>query len=357
MHGRELMRLPSINFSLLHNLKKPPFRILIGIPIALALLMVLGYFTDPGPIFYFTAGWLVVIALLLWLGNRQLTVRLDRLLPWSRYGNWRFFIHLILGLAYLLLLVNGIYYGIKTFLTDSPPSQEQFIVMNAWGAAIFIPIFSLYFSLHFLRHWRESELAVEKVQKEKIRSQLDSLKNHLDPHFLFNNLNILSSLIDKDKNVSKTFIEKFAEVYRTLLRTKSDDLIALRDELEFIQSYMYLIRMRFEDHIVFIDSLANSSKSRMLPPLTLQMLIENAIKHNIISEKLPLKIELLDGADNYLIVRNSLHPKMKDQEETNGSGLLNIQNRYSHFTDLPVRIEKTETHFEVCIPLLQIEHA
>ncbi len=313
-------------------------------------------YLEPGPIAYFTIGWLVIIALLLWIGNRQLTVRLDRWLPWSTYGNWRFFVHLLLGLIYLLLLINSIYYGIKYFLTEQPPSQEQFIVMNVWGAAIFIPIFSLYFSLHFLRHWRSSELAVEKIQKEKIRSQLDSLKNHLDPHFLFNNLNILSSLIDKDKAISKTFVEKLADVYRTLLRTKSDDLIAVRDELEFIQSYMYLIRMRFENHILFTDSVTTSSKNRMLPPLTLQMLIENAIKHNIISEKQPLTIELLEEGDHYLVVRNSLH--LRKGEPTNiGSGLANIQHRYSHFTDLPVKIKKTETHFEVSIPLLQLEPA
>ena len=272
------MRLSSINHTF-SDLKKPSL-LFVVISIALiSIAAVLIYVTQPGPIFYFTSGWLIVIALLLWFGNRQLTVGLDRALPWSRYGNWRFFIHLLLGLAYLLLLVNLIYLAIKFFLTDSGPTQEQVIVMNAWGAAIFIPVFSLYFSLHFLRHWRESELEVEKAQKEKIRSQLDSLKNHLDPHFLFNNLNILSSLIDKDKNASKTFIEKFAEVYRSLLRTKSDDLIPLREELEFIQSYMYLIGVRFEHHIEFSNALTPASKNKLLPPLTLQMLIENAIKH------------------------------------------------------------------------------
>jgi hypothetical protein len=338
-------------------LRKPSIRLVLGSVAVTAIVALFIYFMQPGPIFYFTAGWLVVIALLLWFGNRQLTVRLDKALPWSRYGNWRFFVHLLLGLAYLLLLVNLIYLAIKFFLTDSGPTQEQVIVMNAWGAAFFIPVFSLYFSLHFLRHWRESELEVEKAQKEKIRSQLDSLKNHLDPHFLFNNLNILSSLIDKDKNASKTFIEKFAEVYRSLLRTKSDDLIPLREELEFIQSYMYLIGVRFENHIEFTNALAPASKNKLLPPLTLQMLIENAIKHNMITENQPLKIELMEGAYSYLVVRNNIHPKMSGKLEGTGSGLANIRQRYSHFTDLPVVIERTETHFEIHIPLLEIEHA
>jgi hypothetical protein len=334
-------------------LKKPSLRFIIITAVIVLLLAALLYWLQPGQIFYFTAGWLLIIAILLWIGNRQLTIRLDRMLPWSRYGNWRFFIQLVLALGYLLLLVNSIYYGIKVSLTDDPPTREQFIVMNFWGSAIFIPFFSLYFSLHFLRHWRTSELAVEQSQKERIRSQLDSLKNHLDPHFLFNNLNILSSLIDKDKTASKVFIEKFAEVYRSLLNTKSDDLILLSDELTFIQSYIYLINVRFENFITFEFSISEAAKNKLLPPLTLQMLIENAIKHNMISETRPLKIQLLEQG-NYLVVKNSLYIKQGEEEHI-GSGLKNIQQRYSHFTDMTVTIEQTAEHFEVRIPLL--EHA
>ena len=336
-------------------MRKPSIRFIIITAIICAVLAVLFYWLQPGQIFYFTAGWLVIIAILLWIGNRQLTIRLDRLLPWSRFGNWRFFIQLVLALGYLLLLVNSIYYGIKVFLTDDPPTREQFIVMNFWGSAIFVPIFSLYFSLHFLRHWRNSELAVEQSQKARIRSQLDSLKNHLDPHFLFNNLNILSSLIDKDKTASKVFIEKFAEVYRSLLNTRADDLILLSDELTFIQSYMYLIKVRFENYIVFDFTISEVSKNKMLPPLTLQMLIENAIKHNLISETRPLQIQLSEK-ENYLVVKNSLYTRPSGQEESTGSGLQNIQQRYSHFTNLPVKIEKTEEYFEVHVPLLDAEY-
>ena len=179
--------------------------------------------------------------------------------------------------------------------------------MNVYAAFIFIPLFSIYFSMYFLKHWRKSELEVEKFQKENIRSQLTSLKNHLDPHFLFNNLNILSALIDKDTRRSKLFVEHFAEVYRSLLRKTSDDLIPLPEELAFIDSYIYLLRTRFENNIQFTINLKPEHKSRMVPPLTLQMLVENAIKHNLI-------------------------------------------------LDNPVKITRTATHFEVHIPLLQLDH-
>ncbi|MEI9919318.1 MAG: histidine kinase [Bacteroidota bacterium] len=300
-----------------------------------------------GPVLYFSIAWLALISFLLWIGNRFLTKRLDKTMPWSRWGNVRFFTQLLSGLAYLLLLINGTYYAIKTPLTGNPPTIEQSIVANAWGIMIFVPVFSIYFSLHFLRHWRKTELEMFRYQRETIRSQLDSLKNHLDPHFLFNNLNILASLIDKDKNASKEFIHKFAEVYRSILKSKADDLILVSEEMSFIESYIYLIKTRFEENIVF--NISVKSYNKMLPPLTIQMLVENAIKHNVA----PLVINITEEGD-YLIVSNSLN---RTHSESPGTGLSNIRKRYAHFTDKPVEVIEENKLFIVRIPLLEIEHS
>ncbi|MEJ0031423.1 MAG: histidine kinase [Bacteroidota bacterium] len=300
-----------------------------------------------GPVIYFSIGWLALISFLLWIGNRLLTKRLDKAMSWSRWGNVRFFTQLLSGLSYLLLLINGTYYAIKTPLTGNPPTLEQLIVANAWGIVIFVPVFSIYFSLHFLRHWRSTELEMIRYQRETIRSQLDSLKNHLDPHFLFNNLNILASLIDKDKNASKEFIHKFAEVYRSILKNKADDLILVSEEMSFIESYIYLIKTRFEENIQFnIDVRSND---KMVPPLTIQMLVENAIKHNIA----PLVINITEDGD-YLIVSNSLNRLASD---SHGTGLSNVRKRYAHFTDKPVEVIEENKLFIVRIPLLEIEQA
>jgi LytS/YehU family sensor histidine kinase len=302
---------------------------------------------------YFSVGWLALISFLLWIGNRFLTNRLDKSMSWGRWGNVRFFTQLLFGLSYLLVLINATYYGIKTQLTGNPPTAEQLIVANAWGSIIFVPVFSIYFSLHFLRHWRKSELEMERYQKENIRSQLDSLKNHLDPHFLFNNLNILASLIDKNKEASKEFIHKFAEVYRSILKSKSDDLIMVSEEMDFIQSYIYLIETRFEENIQFRISITNESRNKMLPPLTVQMLVENAIKHNVITENIPLVITIREEG-NHLVISNRIN---KSAERTSsGTGLSNIRKRYAHFTDKPVEINDANGTFEVRIPLLEIEH-
>jgi len=318
--------------------------------IAYAIIIV-----QPGPVLYFGLGWFTLISFLLWIGNRFLTKRLDRVLTWSRWGNVRFFTQLLAGLAYLLVLINGTYYAIKTPLTGTPPTGEQLIVANAWGIIIFVPVFSIYFSLHFLRHWRKSELEMERYQKANIRSQLDSLKNHLDPHFLFNNLNILASLIDKDKEASKEFIHKFAEVYRSILKSKADDLILLSEEMDFIGSYIYLIKTRFEENILFNVELSAVSGYKMLPPLTIQMLVENAIKHNIITETIPLVISIKEEGTDYLVVSNTLNKSRS--EISSGTGLGNIRQRYAHFTDKPVDVSEENGKFEVRIPLLEIEHS
>jgi hypothetical protein len=325
--------------------------------LAVGSIITWALYTRPSTVFYLTAGWLVTVAVLLWWGNRQLSLRFDRLLPWSRWGNLRFFVHLTLGLLYLLVLMNLSYLALKLMLTTDPPTVGQILTTNLWGAVIFIPVFSIYFSLHFLKHWRRSELAAEKIQKENMRSQLNSLKSQLDPHFLFNNLNILSALIDSDPQRSKKFVDKFAEVYRALLQSKAtDDLILLSEELEFIDAYMYLIRTRFDNNIQFTRNLKPGYQARMIPPLTLQMLIENAIKHNVIRVGSPLSIHLLQLEDDYLMVSNTLNEK-SEKNERKGSGLQNIRNRYAYFTDKPVRILKTDAHFEVHIPLLEIEQA
>jgi hypothetical protein len=327
-------------------------KVLIYVGAGILVSSVMGYVfmrTQASPVLYFSLAWVALISFLLWIGNRFLTKRLDGIMSWSRWGNVRFFTQLVTGLGYLLLLINGTYYAIKTPLTGDPPTGEQLIVANAWGIVIFVPVFSIYFSLHFLRHWRKTELEMTRYQRETIRSQLDSLKNHLDPHFLFNNLNILASLIDKDKNASKEFVHKFAEVYRSILKSKADDLILVSEEMRFIESYIYLIKTRFEESVEF--NIDVSSYDKMLPPLTIQMLVENAIKHN----SMPLVVTIKQDGPDYLMISNTLN--RSNTESSPGTGIGNIKKRYAHFTDKPVEVLEESKEFTVRIPLLEIEHS
>ena len=227
--------------------------------------------------------------------------------------------------------------------------------MNLYGAALILPIFSLYFGYKFLKDWRRSELETERLLKENARSQMMSLKNHLDPHFLFNNLNILSSLIDKDPNLSKDYLDKFASVYRIILKSETDDLTTIEEELQLIDAYVHLLKIRFQDNIIF-DLRVNPDHYAMgIPPLSLQMLIENAIKHNMATKTQPLHIKVYSEND-MIMVENNIQKRKYAAEEREGSGLENIKNRYAFFSDKDMRVDITDILFKVYLPLIEIEY-
>ena len=330
---------------------KAPFYIILGIAVLIAAYAI---YNDPEITFYYTLGLAVFVIILLWLGNIGITRLMNRWFPWLKYGRKRFFTHLVIGIFYSVNIINIGYVIFKVLFTQDPPTTGQLIVTNVYGAVLFIPAFSIYFSLRFLDQWQKTELEMEKFQKESMRSQLSTLKNHLDPHFLFNNLNILSSLIDKDQELSQEFLVRFAQVYRTMLLTKVEDLITLEEEMDFIKSYIFLIRTRFEENIKFSIEIEEEAYHSMLPPLTIQLLIENAIKHNIITESRPLSIEI-KATTTRLSIINSLYEKPEDLKTKSGTGLKNIKERYSYFSDQDIVFEKTATEYRAILPLIEIE--
>lgn len=296
--------------------------------------------------------WIVTAALFIWLGNLLISKGLDKHFSWQRYGNWRFFSQQLIILIYSLSMINLLYVLFKVFLTEANPDWVQLIVANVYGILIIVPVSSIYFGIYFLKSWNESKLEEERLQKESTKAQLLALRNHLDPHFLFNNLNILSALIDTDRRQSQEYLEKFAEVYRVILQTDKEELITLRDELKFVEAYLYLVKIRFQELLEIKIKVAKEKLGFELPPLTIQMLIENALKHNTITEDEPLVVEIT-SAGNFLIVSNNLNknPNAKGQ----GSGLENISLRYSYYTDNRVQIDESQDKFTVKVPLIDIE--
>lgn len=309
---------------------------------------------SPNQLYYYTIGLVLFVIILLWLGNEGINKLFNRHMSWEKYGKSRFFTQLLVGNLLSLSVINLAYFGFKLILTEGAPVIDQIVVLNVWGIVITVPSFSIYYGLNFLKHWQQSQIEVEKFQKETMISQLTNLKNHLDPHFLFNNLNILSSLIDKDRELSQEFLVRFAQVYRTLLLNKGEDLVTLEEELEFIQSYIFLIQVRFENNIQFDINISQEAHYYMIPPLTIQMLIENAIKHNLITQNRPLQIKITTNSSR-LHVCNSLYVKKEDLITKSGTGLANIKERFKYFSDEELVFEKNEDEFRVSIPLLEIE--
>lgn len=287
--------------------------------------------------------------------NHFITKALDYRMPWVTFKERRFVLQVILGLLISLACITILYMVLKKLYTATDPDILQLLLINIYGTAIIIPVITIYFGLKFLKEWNRYKLESERLEKENARSQMMSLRNHLDPHFLFNNLNILSSLMDHDIQLSQSYLEKFAEVYRTILKSELSDLTTLGEEIRLINAYIYLIQIRWKDGLIIEMKVDEEDMTFALPPLSGQMLIENAIKHNVISKTLPLKITIRILDNNYLEITNSKNLKKFQSTKSGGTGLDNIKNRYAYFTDIPVIIEDTDKYFRVSLPLLEVE--
>jgi PAS domain S-box-containing protein len=190
-----------------------------------------------------------------------------------------------------------------------------------------------------------------KLQKENLQSQFDVLKQQVNPHFLFNSLNVLTSLIRLEPELAEKFTEHLAKVYRYVLENKDNELVNLSTEISFLDAYIFLIKIRFMDKVVVNIGIPDEKKNFRIIPLAMQLLIENAIKHNSMSKKSPLVIDIFIDEPNYLNVVNNLQEREAHMTST-GVGLKNIQNRYKLLNNTIPVFEKTETHFAARIPLV-----
>jgi len=275
-------------------------------------------------------------------------------MPWYGDSLKRILWQLLLSGIYTMFCANLSYYLIKSQFTEFPPDGQQMILLNIYAVFIIIPVFSIFFGIYFLAKWKRVTVEMESAKKEAIRSELLALKNHIDPHFLFNNLNILSSLIEPENAAAQSFLEKFSEVYRYVLQHKDSEIIKLDQEIQFLEAYLFLINKRFSRQIECTVNIGDKLKNLYIPPLTIQMLVENALKHNSFSAKQKLKIQVFTEG-SLLIVENSFNPKLiaPSTNKTKGSGLKNIEKRYEILSNSKPEIIRSETHFCVKIPLIK----
>jgi len=200
---------------------------------------------------------------------------------------------------------------------------------------------------------KKSELKAAQLEKVTIEAQFEALRSQINPHFLFNCFNALSTLVYKDAETSAKFIAQLSKVYRYLLFNQEKKIVPLHEELEFIAAYLFLLKIRFGDSLSIESNISVDVNKYFIAPASLQMLIENAIKHNVVSSKSKLKIRITT-INSTIEVANTLREK-DVKEESAFIGLKNIQKRYEFLSDTPVVIEKTEDTFKVKLPLLQLE--
>ncbi|MEP3210444.1 MAG: 2TM domain-containing protein [Maribacter sp.] len=215
---------------------------------------------------------------------------------------------------------------------------------------IALVIASIFYIVWYYKYRQENKVKEQKIIAGTASAKFDALKNQLDPHFLFNSLNVLTSLIEEDPYQAQKFTTSLSKVYRYVLEQKNKDLVTVDEELQFARTYVRLLKMRFEDSIVFDIPEKSLNPEAKIIPLSLQLLLENAVKHNVVTSERPLHIKVIEK-DGMLQVSNNLQEKQV-VKKSSGVGLTNIQQRYAILTDRRVQIEKAASDFSVRLPML-----
>jgi two-component system, LytTR family, sensor kinase len=204
---------------------------------------------------------------------------------------------------------------------------------------------------YILEKHRENSTEKELLEKMQLLQEFDNLKQKVNPHFLFNCFNTLSCLISEDKQKADTFLEELSKVYRYLLRNNENDLSTVESEMKFIQSYCRLLKTRHGESLQFNIQVDDLYYSYLLPSLSLQLLVENAVKHNVLSKEQPITIYIRSADDGYLVVENNLEKK-KDKPDSTGIGLSTIREKYKLLRRDDLRIKEDE-NFTVILPLIK----
>lgn len=212
-------------------------------------------------------------------------------------------------------------------------------------------IIALYEAIYFYAQLKDSIMEKEQARQAQIRSELDGLRNQVNPHFLFNSLNTLMHIVSEDQALAKRFLQRLSKVYRYILESRTSPLIPLSEELKFIEAYVFLQQERFQGNLHVEITIDPVFKQHRIVPLSLQILFENAIKHNIISKQHPLLVEVFVNEDVQLVVRNNLQRKRQVLDSTQ-AGLENIRQRYAYFTREDIGIVENEQYFTVVLPLI-----
>ncbi len=261
---------------------------------------------------------------------------------------------LLVGITLVVALLEGLF--VVSVLNYSRHFGVTFTAADFLytGGLIFvfsIMIIAVYELIYSVKAWKQLAVESEALKRENLVSQLESLKEQVKPHFLFNSLSTLIGLIDEDKTRAKKFVEDLAYVYRYLLQSNDQPLITVREELAFIGAYTYLLKTRFEDRLQVDVEVGEAALGQRIPPLTLQILLENAVKHNEVSSSRPLRIRITDVDGHHLEVANTLQRRKSAQPSTK-KGLANIFAKYDLLRQPAPELYETEAQFIVRLPLI-----
>ena len=330
--------------------------IVLGI-LVFAILVVIGHFSgnkiSVDRQFWMRFAFTILYSITLYYANALTFMFLDKIYEKDRFQKRRLFVGFFLSFAitlfviFLLRIFEEIGLDNKTwtqFVSQEKPAYYTVAVIIFFFVSLFVHAF------YFYKSYQDSQVNQQKIIAGTASAKFESLKNQIDPHFLFNSLNVLSSLIEENPDNAQKFTTSLSKVYRYVLEQKDKELISVAEELSFAETYMNLLKMRFENSLFYELPKNIPNPDAKVVPLSLQLLLENTVKHNVVSEQRPLRIKIeIDG--DYLSIQNVLQKKEVFQDRQ-GVGLQNIINRYAIITNRKVMVEETKNAYIVKIPIL-----
>lgn len=279
---------------------------------------------------------------------RGIDIYLDRIYPFERNAIKRIAIQFLVTLS-VLTIIRALSFLLLHDRFPYRPSNDVLVATYALNVFMILSVILSIFGYHFFVRWKQEKIAAAELEKEKSQVQYDNLKNQLNPHFLFNALSSLNSLIFENPQLASDFVQQLSKVYRYVLESKDKNAVSLDTEVEFVSHYVKLLEARFDEGIRVEFDIAEDVKEKKIVPVTLQILLENAVKHNSTNRQSPLHI-LIKNEGDILLVRNNLQRK-NAMDISNKHGLANLKSLYSYISATPVAVEETTDYFTVKIPL------
>ena len=334
-------------------MKNSKFKIInkLGIAIAITLIFKIVFFRID-KFLEWDLLFITAIVLIIGQGNETIDKWLNSRYTWIENARKRLIIQSALSIIFTSIALFALMYMLHQLrFGDGRIINRKMIEIFPPAILFTFALLAVKIGSEFFIALKNSLLEIEKHKTESANAQLQNLKNQLNPHFLFNNLSVLTSLVHKNQDKAADFINELAKVYRYVLDTKNAELVPLQEELDFLNHYIYLQKIRFEDSIVFEIKIEENKKSAYLLPMCLQMLVENTIQHNETSQANPLKV-LIYTQNNSLVIENQIKSR-NNVVDSSKTGLKNIEQRYSFYTDEKVIVLNNGETFKVILPLIQ----
>lgn len=341
--------------------KKIYFEIIGWIIVVIATSTMFGYFFQGSQLFsslsyyikFTSFGWGLGFAF--GLGHSLIGYYTEKKLDWTKNLKMANIISLSLYITYGIIVSLTVSYMFGLFVLEN---TGEVLHVDALLKALMIMFLDLifiaiYYSTYLTKYWKKSIENNEELKRENLLAKYEALKNQVNPHFLFNSLNTLSGVVEQKPELSTAFIKKLSDIYRYVLEQSDQELVSIIQEMKFVEDYIFLLKMRFGDALIFNSELSSEINIQIVP-LGLQMLVENAIKHNIISDDMPLKIEI-GIEDGFVILKNNIQTKTTIVSDKKSQGLENLKKRYSYLSGSSIEIIKSDSEFIVKLPIIESE--